>query len=185
MRFFTPDLYVRFNSRNDEEADEAYQEWEVAAARYTQYLDTFRDRLTTQVRKLTELALHDAQILARIEEIQAVAQPFFQKESLTILLPTWSAVGIVTVKDEGQIRSLIYCLCDRIRIQPPPESWPFSAQGEHWLSDELELVTSQLGAALPGTFLHRILLSSGIVMEIPFTSVIVHEFSLVGIPQEV
>lgn len=194
MRFFTPELYVRFNSPDDATADEAYQEWEKAAERYARHLDTFRDRLPSQVKRLTELPLHDAPILSRGEEVQSGGPPSFHERwehlfaehpvFLPSLMPVWAAVGLVTVKSEDTIRSLIYFLWDRIRIYSH-QDWPFSKQGEHWLYDELEPVTSRRGPVISGGYIHRILLSSGTELEVPFATLFIHEFSLARIGQEV
>lgn len=185
MRFFSPELYVRFNSPDENEADEAYQQWEEAAERYAQHLDTFRDRLPSQVRRLTELVLHDSVILSRGEEIQAGGQHFFHEFPFPFFFPVWNAVAIITVKDGDTIRSLIYCLWDRVRTYPPPEDWPFSKEGEHWLYDELDATNANRGPTQFGGFTHRVLLSTGVVLEIPFVTLIIHEFSLVKIGADV
>jgi hypothetical protein len=49
MRFFTPELYLRFNSRNNDEALEADQEWEVAIASYNARLEALRIKMPSQV----------------------------------------------------------------------------------------------------------------------------------------
>jgi hypothetical protein len=187
MRFFTPELYVQFNSTDDEVADTAYREWEAAVERYAQYLAPFRERLPSQVRKLTELSLHDGVILARGEEIQAGGTPILHDgpphELLRFFLPFWTAICVITVKDENTIRSLIYCLRDGVQIRTHRD-WPFSKQGEHWLYDELELISSER-SPIPVGFIHRVLLSSGVELEIPFSTLFIHEFSLELIGQEV
>lgn len=176
MRFFTPELYVRFNSSDDKVADEAYQEWEKAAEQYTQHLAAIRERAPSQVQRLTELSLHDALILSRVEQIQAGGRHFF-REFEPFVAPVWYATAIVTVKDEDTIRSLIYCLWDNVRTHSHQQGWPFSKEGEHWLYDEVELVDTER-RMWSGGYLHRILLSSGVELEIPFTTLFLHEFSL-------
>ena len=79
---------------------------------------------------------------------------------------------------------LIYCLSDGVQTRSYRE-WPFSKEGEHWLYDELELIDSERRPMFPGGFVHRILLSSGVELEIPFTTLFIHEFSLGKIGQEV
>jgi hypothetical protein len=185
MRFFTPDLYVRFNSQDDTVADRANDEWEQAIEHYERHLATFKDRMPSQIRKLTELSLHDAEVLARVEEIQPSESPMFLDIPIPFAVPLWTALAIVSVKDDRKIRSLIYCLWDRIRTHSFEEGWAFSKEREHWLYDELDAVSMQRGPFLYGAFLHRILLSTGIVLEIPFTSVVIHEFSLATVEEEV
>ncbi len=185
MRFFTPDLYVRFNSPDDDEADRANAEWEKAIEEYEHHLATFKDRLPTPVRKLAELSLHDAEVLTRVEEIQAGGQQMFFDLPVPFPFPVWTAIAIVTVKDEEKIRSLIYCLWDRIRTHTFEDGWSFSKEREHWLYDELDVISTTRVPIIHGAFIHRILLSTGVVLEIPFTSVIIHEFSLASIKEEV
>jgi hypothetical protein len=185
MRFFTPDLYIRFNSPDDAVADRANDEWERSIEQYDRHLATFRDRLPSQVRKLTELPLHDAEIVTRVEEIQVGGQQALFEIPFPFAVPVWTAIAIVTVKNEGTIRSLIYSLWDRIRTHSFEEGWTFSKDREHWLYDELDVVSQRAGQLFPGGFLHRILLSTGIVLEIPFSSVIIHEFSLSKVQEEI
>ena len=68
MRFFTPELYLRFNSRDDAVALAADAEWEAAIARYNAHLDSFRGKMPSQVVNLSEMCLHDADILLRQEQ---------------------------------------------------------------------------------------------------------------------
>jgi hypothetical protein len=185
MRFFTPDLYLRFNSPDDAVADSANAEWDQAIERYERHLATFKDQLPSQVRKLTELSLHDSEVLARGEEFQPSDSLILPKDHFSQVIPAWTALAIVTVKDGRRIRSLIYCLWDHIRSQSNEGNWPFSKEREHWLYDEVEVVSRKRVSVLQGAFLHRILLSTGIVLEIPFTSVIIHEFTLAKIEEEV
>jgi len=44
---------------------------------------------------------------------------------------------------------------------------------EQWLYDEVDLMNDHRGP-----FVHRILLSTGITLEIPFVSVIIHRFTV-------
>ena len=50
MRFFTHDLYVRFNSPDDGVADDAHADWEAAVRDYHAHLAKIRDRLPSPVR---------------------------------------------------------------------------------------------------------------------------------------
>ena len=49
----------------------------------------------------------------------------------------------------------------------------FSKLEEQWLYDEVDLLNDHRGP-----FVHRILLSTGITLEIPFVSVIIHRFTV-------
>jgi len=167
MRFFTPELVARFNSADDAEADQADEAWEKAIAAYRKHLDSMRDRMPSQVRKLTELCLHDADLLACDQEVGPHFPFPFEP-----FPPFWTAMAIVSVKQEDQIVSLIYLLWDRMREYPASEDWSFSKAGTHWLYDEVDV------AGHRGAFLHRALLSDGRVLEIPFLTVFIHELPL-------
>jgi len=173
MKFFTPQLYQQFNSANAEEADRANEQWEQAIRDYQKHLNEIRDRMSTQVSKLSELDLHDAEILARVEESQAVMFHEFPFP-FPLPLPFWTAVAVVSVTRDGEILSLIYSLWDRLREREAPAGWRFSKLRVHWLYDELDMISGHRG----GAFLHRILLSDGTVLEIPFLTVLIHRFPL-------
>jgi hypothetical protein len=57
--------------------------------------------------------------------------------------------------------------------QPATEDWPFSKKREHWLYDEV-----QWHGGDRGRFTHLILLSTGVVLTIPFATVLISRFSL-------
>jgi hypothetical protein len=167
MRFFTPELYVQFNSPDDAEADRADEAWEAATRAYRQHLDRIRDRLPSQVRKLAELCLHDAALLA-CSPHQDIAFP-----SQSAGPPFWSVLAVLSLKQEQTVTNLIYMLWDWVREYAPQGDWPFSEERKHWLYDEIDVATDARGA-----FLHRVLFSDGSVMEIPFLAAVIHRFVL-------
>ncbi|MBV9123376.1 MAG: hypothetical protein JO112_08470 [Planctomycetes bacterium] len=73
---------------------------------------------------------------------------------------------------------MIYALWDHIRENPAPEDWPFSKRREHWLYDEVDTASQR-----QELFLHRILLSSGVELEIPFVAVVIHRFAVPSEPE--
>jgi hypothetical protein len=164
MRFFTPDLYVRFNSTDDAVADQANVDWEAALAKYQQHLAKLRERMPAQVRKVADLCLHDAEMLAVEQEIQS----FFPIPESYWPGSIWHAAAILSLLQGEKIRTLVYLLWDSVRSYPAPNDWPFSRLGKHWLFDELDTAENHRPA-----FLHRILFSDGNILEIPFVSVIV------------
>jgi hypothetical protein len=172
MQFFTPDLYLRFNSPDDDDADRADEAWETAIRAYQAHLASLRDRTPSPVRKLADLCLHDAELLGRDQAIE----PFFTFPGEPFgPFPMWSAVGILSVKQDDTIVSLLYALWDRIRDYPASENWPFSPLRPHWLYDEIDVAPHSRGM-----FLHRILFSDGGVIEVPFVSVVIHRVPLPG-----
>src|SRR5258707_257653 len=150
MRFFTPELYTQFNSADDQLADRANEAWEKALQEYQRHLEAMRHLMPTQVRKLAELCLHDAEVLGFEQDLQS----FFPFPEPECPAPVWSAVAILSLKQEGTIRSLIYMLWDRVREYAAKEDWQFSKLRKHWLYDEVDVV-----ADYRGMFLHRILFS--------------------------
>jgi hypothetical protein len=168
MEFFTPELYRQFNSSDDQVADQADAAWEQAIHNYQRHLERIRDRLPVSARTLSELNLHDAEILGVEQDAQALTT-----ETESAANPLWSAVVVVTVKQKDIVRSLIYTLWDKIRQTLPPHAWPFSAEQKHWLYDEVDLFDDQRR-----WFLHRILCSDGSVLEIPFASVMISTIQL-------
>lgn len=169
MRFFTPDLYRRFNSPDDDEADRANAAWEATIQKYQSHLDGLRPQMTSQVRKLADLCLHDAEVLSFDQEAHAVGplpDPVWPA-------PLWSALAILSFQSDAKVFSLIYLLWDGVREHAAPADWPFSKVRKHWLYDEIDLAPDQRGM-----FVHRILFSDGSVLEIPFYSVILYSFPL-------
>lgn len=168
MRFFTPDLFIRFNSADDEEADRADEEWEAAIAAYRQHLESIRDQMPSHVGKLATLNLHDAELLDAEQPTEAATTPGLSK-----LFGGWSGLAEMSVRQGNDIFSLVYAVWDGIRRHQPQGPWPFSAQRKHWLYDEVDVASGR-----PGAFVHRILWSDGTVLEIPFVLILVHSFPL-------
>lgn len=163
MRFFEPDLYLRFNSPNDDVADRANEEWEQALDNYELHLRHLRGQMPEQVKALADLCLHDCLVLGWDDAIEPVLRPTIEP------LPVWSAFSVLSVRRGGEIVSLNYILWDKIRRCAPPSDWPVSKSRPHWLYDEVDAVTGK-----PGNFLHRILFSDGTAAEIPFAIVFLH-----------
>jgi hypothetical protein len=64
MKYFTPELYLRFNSPNDGDADGADEAWEEASRKYKHYLKEHRCKMPPNIRDLAEkTCLHDAMLL--------------------------------------------------------------------------------------------------------------------------
>ena len=163
MRFFTPELYLRFNSSDDEAADRADEEWEGALRAYQNHLEGMRNQMPQQVRKLAELCLHDCDLLGWDEatepDLRSLSEPF----------PVWSAFSVLSLRRDKEILSLNYVLWDKVRRHAAPREWPFSTSQAQWLYDEIDIASGKTGM-----FLHRVLFSDGTTAEIPFAIVIIH-----------
>lgn len=161
MRFFTPELFLRFNAPADDEADRADEDWEAAIRAYRAHLVGLRDRLPEPVKRLVGLDLHDAELLAVDQPIDPAAPSAF------------GGLAVLSVRQGDAVVSLIYTPCGRVRRHPPRGPWPFSGSRAHWLYDEVDVTSAH-----PDLFLHRVLLSDGSVLEIPFVSALVHSIPL-------
>jgi hypothetical protein len=157
MRFFTPELFLRYNSDLDEVADAADAEWEAALKAYRAKQENMRSRMPSQVKKLAALCLHDAELLSLEEEFQAVSG----KGNAP---PIWSAVASLLLQSGRTLQALVYALPDRIERTEPSRDWPFARDRRHWLYDEID---EREG----GGFVHRILFSDGSIVVVPFLAV--------------
>lgn len=162
MKFFSPELYRRFNSSDDDEADRADEEWEVATRGYRAHLHRLDRQFSRQAKALGELCLHDAEVVATDQIADFVPVSIAATGSVS------TGAWIVSVAHGREIVTLFYSLWDPLREQAPGKGWPFSKRRPQWLYDEIDV-----GPAA-GTFLHRILLSDGRTLEVPFVSAIVH-----------
>lgn len=165
MKYFTAELYQRFNSLDTDEAERADEAWDRVEAAYKERLASIRNHMPSQVVELSELCLHDALVVSRVEQ----AQP---DGPYTVPMP-WTAVAIVSVTMGPEIITLLYSLSDHVITRETPEGWRFSRLQEEWLYDEVDMIDESRGP-----FVHRILFSSGVTLEIPFVSVIIHRFAV-------
>ena len=160
MKYFTPDLFLRFNSPDETVADVADEAWEAAVREYHDYLDGLSDRLPDPVRQLARLSLHDAELLDWEEMVQHSSDLGFEP------VPGFA---VFSLRQGDEILLLIYSTASPVRKYLPEDIWPFSGSEVHWLYDEVDLA-SELG----GRFVHRVLLSDGVVLKIPFTAALIH-----------
>ena len=169
MRFFTPELYLRFNSADEQEADEANEAWEEAVASYQKHLERLREQMPEEVKKLADSCFHDFILLA-YDPRRTVLDKAKQGS-----LPSGDTLVILSIEQESRVVSLYYVLGDHIRAASVPAKWPFSTDHVHWLYDEIDVEPQAAG------FVHRILFSDGRTLEIPFVSVIKHDVPLADV----
>jgi hypothetical protein len=67
MQFFTPELYLQYNSADDDAASHADTLWEQALDNYHRHLQRRRSGFTVGLRRLAKLCLHDASLLTFVE----------------------------------------------------------------------------------------------------------------------
>lgn len=160
MRYFTPELYLRFNSSDDAIADRADVEWSNALDAYRAHLEQVLKGAPASVQVLSGLDLHDAEWIrfdVPEEDGAGSRQP---------------GIAVAFLKQDDSFRAMIYRLAGTPTEKPASEDWPFSSKRVDWLYDEIDIAAGHRPA-----YLHRILLSDGRIMEIPFASVTVHHLS--------
>jgi hypothetical protein len=163
MKFFTPGLYLRYNSADEKVADRAEEEWESALGEYRSHVAHLSASMNSRVGDLAEnLCLHDAEVLSFQEDIP---------EPPSSPLSPLPVAGIFLKLDSKNIH-IFYFLWGGIVQARAPKGWPFSKSRTHWLYDEVDLERRQ-----PALFWHRILLSDGRTIAIPFYDVVVQAFS--------
>jgi len=174
MRFFTPELYLRFNSSDDDIADRANEEWEEALEGYGEQLTRLRSKMPSPVRELADMCFHDWDFLGLDLRNQALnGWNGHQDANL------WLEFAIVSLHEKNEVISLIYTIWDHVRENEPQTDWPFSKNRSHWMYDEIDLAPNR-----NELFVHRILFSNGRVLEIPFRSVMIHRVgNRIGVAQ--
>lgn len=174
MQFFTSELYLRYNAPDEATALAADAEWEAAIARYHQHLNGLYEKMPSQVVELSKLCLHDGEILQREEQQHPLSFGCLEDwPGPSRFWPMWYGLATVAVRIEDEVVTLFYFLCDHLSVQPAPEQWPFRKAREHWLYDEIHWQRGDRGR-----FTHLVLLSSGVVLTIPFGTVSISRFAL-------
>ncbi len=174
MKHFTPQLYQQFNSFDVDEAERANQAWDKEEIAYKERLNSIRPLLPSQVMELSQLCLHDADVLSRTEQAEPVGGINFIGEGFPYPMPIWTAVATIFVRLGDELVALFYSLADHVRTTSAPDDWRFSKEQEQWLYDEVDVETND-GR---GLFIHRILFSTGITIEIRFVNVIIQKVKL-------
>lgn len=159
MRYFTPQLFLQLNSSDSNTVDLATEQWEKAVILYRKTLERISREMPSQSRLITNLSLHDWQVL--------------QVAHRDSTLGGGSCPSVYFVlKQDRDLVILWYALAGRLRIISTPKEWSFSKQRLHWLYDELDFAQNKK------SFVHRILLSDGTTMVIPFSNCQVVEASV-------
>ncbi len=163
MKWFTPDLLLRFGSEDDQSADAASDEWEQISKRYADHLRKIHSALPEPARALDRFPLHDARVL----EIG------WDDKS--------SRLFIVLRLEEGaeQGVQLDYHLTAAPAVCEHGELYEEEAPLE-WLYDELDV----LEGTNPPVFAHSILFSKGLEIQVEFTGIEVRPYCIVTRPRK-
>ena len=175
MKFFTPELYMRFNSSDDDIADEATREWDRAIENYLRHLQSLP--LTEHVKELSEQCFHDALCLDKTTHPGRsfpAAHPSRKGNNSEERDRTWITPQITSLllqAADEMIQLLYSAAYDPVIVDHSPE-WKAWEVTNRWLYDEIDVAEDE-----PRLFIHRILWSNGTVLTIPFWDV-----SLVRVP---
>jgi len=170
MRFFTPDLFLRFNSEDDEVADAAHEEWELLTAEYHHNLKKVLRNASESIRKLSDLCFHDAEVydLSFDPSGRGGSHPAYiagPRIPPFVSRPTPATMRLTL---GNQSVCLIYFLWDGLIHNSPVPNWPERQRSLLWLYDEIDEIWSNFGM-----YVHRILFSNGFIVEIPFYDVMI------------
>jgi hypothetical protein len=146
LKYFTPEIYLRFKFPDRVQVVKAHDDWETATEAYRQHLKEVGSKMTANVRNLAEtLCLHDADYLG-----MAVLPTPDAGKSLAVLLTRQNATR----------RFLVYLLAEQPSTRQVVSEWPFSKEQVHWLYDEFDVED--------GVQQHEILPSNGQVVTLRF-----------------
>jgi hypothetical protein len=154
MQYFSRELYIRFNSADPVVADAADALWERAIENYKRHMRSLSRQLPYAAKKLAKLSFHDSELMN-------------PKRPVVLALPEF---GLITLAqriglNDWQTYLIWYLLCGEVRELPAPAvGWPFSTKHAQWLYDEFDVDPEN-----KQSFVHRIFLSDGRVVVIPFT----------------
>jgi hypothetical protein len=158
MRFFTPDLYRQFNSKDEREADRADRKWEVAVRDYRKHLKQISKKQTPSVRDFAKsLNLHDARYVG-------LTLPQIPDRDVSL--------AVLMLRHHEREIFLVYLLGEEPLMQEVKPPWPFSTASVHWLYDEFDITDD-------GMQQHEILLSNGRTITLRFreAQLITHDLS--------
>jgi hypothetical protein len=167
MKFFTPELYLQFNSPEAGSTDSGIEGWGKVSQDYDNHLKRNYKHLNERVRDAAaNLSLRDSELLSIQENApgRASSPPFFP-----------ISIATISVRSGSVITNLVYFLWSEIRQSRPEDDWPVSDSRPIWLQDEYDVEPHP--SYLP-MYWHRILWNNGKVFSIPFFDLIVHQFDL-------
>jgi hypothetical protein len=148
MKYFTPDLLLRYGSEDDATADAAHREWERKSRQYQERLDAVRPLLPRAARSLLRrYCLHDARVLMLGIPRDDLA--------LSLVLELDDATGTAV--------QLVYDLVRKPRLRKHPELAERGAPLE-WLYDEFDVEEGKEGKV----FTHSILFTGGQELRLAF-----------------
>jgi hypothetical protein len=165
MKFFTPELFVRLNSDNDDEIDQAEADWEAARKKYQKHFKRIEAKLPRPLVKLCNaVPLHDAVV----ERPRHLAWTVYENDDRGE--HSWT---ILSVRQPDAAYDLVYLdPVEPSQLNRLVDSPVFTEENVIWLYDE---VSYQRGICM-----HEILFSNGVVLTIRFKGFKYAEMPLVS-----
>lgn len=173
MRYFTPELLLRFRSLDDDVADTAEAAWEQAIKRYRRHWKKISPQLPESVRRFhDEYCLHDADV--------------FGPAKLSVQTLPWGFHDVVLVaqplnpsfpEHPNTLLFLQYAMAAEPIVEVPVRADAFHLERPTWLYDEFDLIE-------PGVFVHEILLSDGRVVKLRFRELRFHLATIIEPAEE-
>jgi hypothetical protein len=169
MKYFTPELLVRFASEDDEVADRANDEWERAIKRYRRHYKKIEPHLPEPLRKFhADHCLHDADVFGPAK-LSASSLPWNVPDVVIVA----QNENTVRPEDPHALLFLRYVVTEEPVVEIPLRAAYFHEAQPIWLYDEIDLVK-------PGVYSHEILLSNGRVVRLKFREFQLHVAPLVA-----
>jgi hypothetical protein len=157
MKYFTAEMYVRFNEVPDDESDAAHEEWELAGRRYERRYKKIAPQLPEELRRFhDEQCLHDADVVGPAL-LSTHLYPWNSRD-VTIVA---QQINTLIPQFKNTLAILQYAVTEPPVVEQPLRSAVFSDVQPIWLYDEIDLVE-------PGVFSHEILISNGFVVKLRF-----------------
>jgi hypothetical protein len=157
MKFFPPELYVRYCSPDPAVASAAEDEWERAIRRCNRHYKKIKPELPESVRDfLDKQCLHDAEVFAPAR----LPQPALPGSREDVILVTQNVNTLIPASLNTLI-TLQYAVTEEPLVETPVASDVFHQANPIWLYDEFDVLEN-------GVFSHEILLSTGRVLTIRF-----------------
>jgi hypothetical protein len=189
MMFFTPELYARLNSPRSEEFDRASKEWDAALGHYREEIEFLSSRMPNRIRQLaTKYRFHDSEVLSMAVE---TAETTSRSNGLSRSGKPGEASEYFTftLMSELWAHFVFYVLSRPIVRKQHVDVDVFCGEKVFWLYDEVrpdpqmpssEITPDAHGAIVSGrsNFVHGVLLSNGLELEIPFSDVFIQAIPL-------
>jgi hypothetical protein len=158
MQYLTPRLYLEINSGDADVVERASDRGEKAIVTYKKHLAEILKGKSSELRRLGSLSLHDWELI-KTKTHHDVPAPGSGSP------PVWYSAASLVVRHEKQSLWLLYLLWNKVQRIAAPRNWTLSKDRVHWLYDEVDAVGNA-----PDRFVHRVLLSNGSTLVIPFST---------------